>query len=110
MRKLAQDAGVRVASAGSSTLRDLDLYVKLMGKKQGTYVKSYGAFLKVCPKAFLNGADVTVNCLSYCPKYSSTYRVVYDRVYLDLFTSFGSTGLQRDTEILSSRALRSESF
>ncbi|CAM9160349.1 unnamed protein product [Ascophyllum nodosum] len=47
VRKLAQDAGVRVASAGSSTLRDLDLYVKLMGKKQGTYVKSYGAFLKL---------------------------------------------------------------
>ena len=32
---MAQDAGVRVASAGSSTLRDFDLYVKLIGKKAG---------------------------------------------------------------------------
>lgn len=32
---------------GTSTLRNLENYHKLMGKKQGTYLKSYGAFLKV---------------------------------------------------------------
>ena len=33
---------------GTSTLRNLENYRKLMGKKQDTYLKSYGAFLKVC--------------------------------------------------------------
>eukprot|EP00903_Cladosiphon_okamuranus_P021749 g19997.t1 len=45
--RLAQEAGVQVLIRGTSTLRNLQNYHKLMGKKQGTYLKSYGAFLKL---------------------------------------------------------------
>ncbi len=45
--RLAQKAGVQVLIRGTSTLRNLENYHKLMGKKQGTYLKSYGAFMKV---------------------------------------------------------------
>ena len=47
MGRLAQQAGVQVLIRGTSTLRNLENYHKLMGKKQGTYLKSYGAFMKV---------------------------------------------------------------
>lgn len=53
MRRLAQEAGVQVLIRGTSTLRNLENYHKLMGKKQGTYVKSYGAFMKVSFVAWL---------------------------------------------------------
>lgn len=45
--ELAKKAGVQVLIRGTSTLRNLENYHKLMGKKQGTYLKSYGAFMKV---------------------------------------------------------------
>lgn len=53
MGALARAAGVQVLIRGTSTLRNLENYHKLMGKKQGTYLKSYGAFMKV-------GSDVFV--------------------------------------------------
>lgn len=47
---------------GSSTLRNLDKYVKLMGKKENTYIKSYGAFLKVSVHIW-SAAIPTIICL-----------------------------------------------
>ncbi|CAM9681506.1 unnamed protein product [Ectocarpus sp. 12 AP-2014] len=44
---LAKEAGVQVLIRGTSTLRNLQNYHMLMGKKQGTYLKSYGAFMKL---------------------------------------------------------------
>ncbi|CBJ30497.1 cryptochrome 1 [Ectocarpus siliculosus] len=44
---LAKEAGVQVLIRGTSTLRNLQNYHMLMGKKQGTYLKTYGAFLKL---------------------------------------------------------------
>lgn len=58
VRRLAQEAGVQVLIRGTSTLRNLENYRKLMGKKQGTYLKSYGAFLKVWFVAWLAVARV----------------------------------------------------
>ncbi|CAM9589101.1 unnamed protein product [Pylaiella littoralis] len=45
--ELARAAGVQVLIRGTSTMRNLENYHKLMGKKVGTYLKSYGAFMKL---------------------------------------------------------------
>lgn len=47
VREMAEAKGVEVAVEGTSTLRKLERYRKLMGKKQGEHIKSYAAFIKV---------------------------------------------------------------
>lgn len=75
--RLAQQAGVQVLIRGTSTLRNLENYHKLMGKKQGTYLKSYGAFMKVsvlCRGVLPRESQFLATRAARQPKTSLTHR------------------------------------
>ena len=44
---MAQVRGIQVAVGGTSTMRNLERYRKLINKKEGEYFKIYAPFIKV---------------------------------------------------------------
>eukprot|EP00904_Undaria_pinnatifida_P009785 jgi/Undpi1/5937/HiC_scaffold_2.g01211.m1 len=47
VREMAEARGIQVAVEGTSTMRNLERYRQLMGKKEGEYVKIYAPFIKL---------------------------------------------------------------